>query len=246
MDFGNVADWANVVATALGFLGAIFAFRDAKDSNLGIGLRDYEETTEGKTRGYEIVVTNNSDDHLILENCYEYGIGDYIKFCKRIEDNDDLSKHKIEGKSDSKSYKRTGFIDGKSFWNRQIIEQHSTGTLWVLPPYLEDYVAGFKSKFVYEGTRKKDKIMNNRKNWRTLKFSFVDRGRDDQKEFFHFKKLRRTYVITLFLDVAPGHNHAHINYEFHSHKFRKHCKECRNTEQKISSLTSDNTESASI
>ncbi|WP_125765000.1 hypothetical protein [Companilactobacillus hulinensis] len=216
MDFGNVADWANVVATALGFLGAIFAFRDAKDSNLGIGLRDYEETTKGKSRGYEIVVTNNSDDHLILENCFDYGIDKYTKFCK--------DSHEIS------------FVNKKSFSNRKIVEQHSTATLWVLPPFLLDYLAGYDKEITDTNIVKKDEIMNNRKKWRTLKFSFVDRGSDDQKGFFHFKKLRRTYVITLFLDVAPGHNHAHINYEFHSHKFRKHCKECRNTEQKISSL----------
>ncbi|WP_025024929.1 hypothetical protein [Companilactobacillus nodensis] len=40
MDWGNIADWANVLVTAIGFAGAVFSFRESKDSDLGVSLSD--------------------------------------------------------------------------------------------------------------------------------------------------------------------------------------------------------------
>lgn len=221
MDFGNIADWANVIVTALGFAGAVFSFREAKNSNLGISLSDAKDDDYDE-HGYEVLVCNNSDDHLILENHFDPSEKEFRDFC---ENSADVSESLHAGK----------------FINKKIVKQHETQKLWVFQSHLLDFLSGAE-KFIplkndpskgTEDARKANeerrKIINDSHyKRRILRLEFEDRGKNNRYRWYMPKWIRNRYIVMLFLD-----DNLYVKYEVHYHKFRKNCKRCKKPDQKI-------------
>lgn len=126
MEWGNIADWTNVLVTFFGFIYAIHTYKDSKNPALGITLRNSKDNLDNEYEGYEIVVANNSDNHLILENCFEKLPQSY--------------KHYLD--DDSTKY----YCDG--FTNRKIVRQHEIATLWVMPTILVNYLRKYKNEVI--------------------------------------------------------------------------------------------------
>ncbi|KRK79032.1 hypothetical protein FD03_GL001394 [Companilactobacillus nodensis DSM 19682 = JCM 14932 = NBRC 107160] len=220
MDWGNIADWANVLVTAIGFAGAVFSFRESKDSDLGVSLSDAK--SQGyKTHGYEVMVTNNSDDHLILENHFDSSENGFKQFCR----------NSISGKNIKYPY----LIDG-NFINKRIVKAHEVAELWAFQPYLLDYLSG--EDHIIKTTKDNPKEANKErrsvmkanagKKHPVLRLEFEDMGKNYRYRWYMPKWIRNRYIVMLFLD-----DNDYVKYEVHFHKFRKSCRRCKNPDREV-------------